>query len=70
MLRPVDWVLKRSTSTWCDVIRDRIAAGVGPEPMARVFLIEADVFAEVRFADYRANLVLPVRLGPVAGGAR
>lgn len=70
MLRPVDWVLEHSTSIWCGVIRDRIAAGVGPEPMARVFLIEADVFAEVRFADHRANLVLPVCLCPVSGGAR
>ena len=70
MLRSVDWVLQHSTSIWCDVIRDRIAAGVGPEPMAKVFLIEANVFAEVRFADHRANLVLPVCLCPGAGGAR
>lgn len=60
MLRSVDWVLQHSTSIWCDVIRDRIAAGVGPEPMAKIFHIDLDTFATVRFDGGRADLVLAV----------
>lgn len=64
MLRSIDWVLEHSSSIWCDVIRDRIAAGVGPEPMARVFLIGGDAFATVRFDGGRADLTLAVTLTP------
>lgn len=68
MLRSIDWVLQHSDSWWCAVIRDRMAAGQGPEPMARLFRIEQDTFATVRFPDGRADLTLAVNMAP-AGDA-
>lgn len=64
MLRSVDWVLAHTDSIWRQVILDRIAAGVGPEPLAELFVRGPTTFATVRFDGGRANLVLAVNHAP------
>jgi hypothetical protein len=64
MLRSVDWVLAHTDSMWRQVILDRIAAGVGPEPLAELFVRGTDTFATVRFDGGRADLVLAVNHAP------